>query len=494
MTKTTPSISFLFIYLFAALVVGGVTFIVSPTNVYAEWCQTGGAYGDDPDCPPDEDEVEGVPVCKPRGTTVSCKYTPKSGSRESRRPTTLVVEKTGGGAEAGYVGSVWPFTSSFTRSGEYENYQTIDCGGDCRETQQIRESDQMTIWLKAEPTSSGAQFVKWSEPEKGYRDMEVCGTNEFCVTSVDSGNTRTVVAQFNPTYKALGVRTTGDGSGTVTGDGYNDDINCSGISTTSPGCRDVDRSTSIYADWNLTATPDEGSEFVKWSRETLDNRSDCGATNTCRVWTSDRILIDAEFTSKDPPEDEDSPTESEPDPEYYDITVTKVGPGASQSRVYSKDGQIGCGTDCAGAWKEDSRVYLRARAADGYEFVKWSGYGGCNGKRTRYCNFTANRDADFTARFTREELPPPKIDEFYADPLWISRGGDTVLYWTTSGTVDSCSLSSPRGTRSNVSSPYNGDIVQNIEQVTEYTLTCENQDNSASSSTKVYVLPVYQEF
>jgi hypothetical protein len=204
------------------------------------------------------------------------------------------------------------------------------------------------VTLTATPTA-GNIFVGWSG--------SICsGSVPTCVVTMDGA--KSVTATFN-TSSALTVALVG--TGTVTSDSGG--ISCS--AATSSLCSANYVSTALVT---LTATPDAGSSFVRWS-------GDCvGSTMTCAVTMSAARNVTATFSANK-------------------ITVTKDGTGTGT--VTSNSGGINCGLSCSANYLSGTLVTLTAAPDATSSFAGWSG--DCAGSAT--CVVTMSAVRNVTATF-----------------------------------------------------------------------------------------------
>ncbi len=242
---------------------------------------------------------------------------------------TLKVKKTGTG-----TGKV---TSSPTG---------IDCGSDCEEA--YEEGKEVTLTASAD---AGSTFVKWTGD---------CTGSGTCKVTMSAA--REVTAEFKTAAKSeftLKVKKTGSGKVTSSPAGIDCPSNC----------------VEVYEEGKeitLTATPDAGFEFVKWT-------GDCTGSGACKVTMSaDREVI-AEFNLAAKPK--------------FTLKVKKTGTGTG--KVTSAPAGIDCGSDCEEPYEEGKHVTLTATPDAGSEFVKWTG--ACTG--TGICKVTMSAAREATAEF-----------------------------------------------------------------------------------------------
>ena len=170
--------------------------------------------------------------------------------------------------------------------------------------------------------------------------------------------------QYN-TYVTIKVRVIG--SGTVTSD------------FTGIDCREGEDNIfyKCYFSWlwgysvTLTATPDAGHQFIKWTN--------CSSSTNASILVNlfdPEYLCEAWFLVPDPP---------------YTLEVSKTGSGS----VTSSSPGIICGSDCSEVYNSITEVTLTANPEPYSVFTGWSGY--CSGAST--CEITMNHDVSVSATF-----------------------------------------------------------------------------------------------
>jgi hypothetical protein len=130
----------------------------------------------------------------------------------------------------------------------------------------------------------------------------------------------------------------------------------------------------------LTASPAEGSEFLKWAGA-------CTGTGPCQVTISAAKSVTAVFKA--------TPT--------YRLLVAKSGTGQGTVTSSPPIEAIDCGSVCEAKLQAGTEVELIATPGPGSEFFKWSG--ACAGAGT--CKVTMN--AARTIHATFKELPSFKL-------------------------------------------------------------------------------------
>jgi len=169
-----------------------------------------------------------------------------------------------------------------------------------------------------------------------------------------------VTATFNPGFPTYILRVIkgGSGSGTVTSDPLG--IDC-GVD-----CAQQGLSTRM----TLTAQPDDGSLFARWSG------GGCAGTGlTCTVDMTATRTITAIFNSATI---------------ANLLIVSKAGAGSGM--VTSSPAGIQCGTNCTESYLPTVFVTLTALPASGSTFTGWSGSEFCPMNATRTCRLRM-RDA-----------------------------------------------------------------------------------------------------
>ena len=249
----------------------------------------------------------------------------------------LTVEKTGTGD--GEVSSAPP---------------GIACGATC--SAEFDEGAEVTLTATPE---AGSTFAGWSGA--------CSGTGECTVTMSEATE---VKAEFTALPKfSLAVSTLGTGTGTVTSSPAG--IEC-GVK-----CSEEFSETSKV---KLTAAPEAGSKFVKWSGEACDGST----ASVCEVtMPSGELKVEAEFAEV----------------VTVPLTVVKTGNG----KVTSSPVGIECGAKCSEEF-EPGTVTLTAAPETGYEFAGWIG---CKSTGPTTCEVEVIAATEVTAVFLKAALQGP---------------------------------------------------------------------------------------
>jgi lysozyme len=125
----------------------------------------------------------------------------------------------------------------------------------------------------------------------------------------------------------------------------------------------------------LTATPDPGAVFLRWSGACS------GSSPTCSVTTLGKKTVTATFG--------------------YPLSASAAGPGGGI--VSSSPAGISCASTCSRVFPAGSSVSLTATPDGASEFDSWSG--DCVGLDANACTVTLDRPRSVTASFT--DLGPP---------------------------------------------------------------------------------------
>jgi uncharacterized repeat protein (TIGR02543 family) len=222
----------------------------------------------------------------------------------------------------------------------------INCGNDCEQTY---ASGGQTITLTA-AASTGSIFTGWSG------DCTVVTTNpKTCKTTISGA--KTLTANFDLIVYKLTVNK--DGNGTISSVP-------TGIDCGSDCTEDYLPRTSV----TLTATPDTGHKFIKWT-------GGCsGTVITCTVTMSAAKTVNATFTP------------------VFPLTVSKTGIGTGKVTATGINCDTSATPDCTETYLKDARVTLTAAATPGSRFTGWSG--ACTGTT---CSVTMNEAKNVTANF-----------------------------------------------------------------------------------------------
>ncbi len=210
----------------------------------------------------------------------------------------------------------------------------------------------------------GYEFVEWTG--------DVVSTNQTIQIEVDGDKAVRAVFQVSEeTYYTLNVATTGEGS-------------------VIPETQSWLEGTIV----TLTAAPGTGYVFSNWSGDAS------GISNSVDVLMDSDKSVVANFV------------EDDPEPVYYDLTVTVEGQGSV--------------SPTSGTYEEGSVVTLTATPDDGYIFSEWSG--DANGSSSSV-SVIINSDISVVATFI-EDIPGP----VYFDLIVNVIGNGTVS--TTGGTYE----------------------------------------------------------
>lgn len=158
-------------------------------------------------------------------------------------------------------------------------------------------------------------------------------------------------------WQSMSVVRSGNGEGTVAGNG----INCGQICVFG-----YPYNTEI----TLTAQAEQGSTFVGWEGA-------CTGTGPCKIAVNAALKVTAQFSSPNP---------------RYTVRVSKGGRGTG---TVSGPG-LDCGNTCTTRVLEGSLIVLQATGATGSEFAKWSG--ACEGQPAT-CRLLVNETRSTMALF-----------------------------------------------------------------------------------------------
>jgi hypothetical protein len=158
---------------------------------------------------------------------------------------------------------------------------------------------------------------------------------------VGSGSEGAVVYEFGALTELfeLEVEKSGEGSGTVHGEGIDCGTGCS---------REVAEGELV----ELTATADPGSRFVEWT-------GDCTGSTSCEFEMDGPKAVTAIFEK------------------VSDFTLAVAKTGIGSGTVTSSPAGIDCGSACNAAYEQGQAVTLTPAASAGSEFKGWSG--ACSG-------------------------------------------------------------------------------------------------------------------
>jgi Fe-S cluster biogenesis protein NfuA len=296
----------------------------------------------------------------------------------------LKVKKTGTGS--GKVESTAPLSPK------------ISCGTECEK--EFEEGTKVTLVQSA---AAGSKFSEWSGACTGT------GTCEVTMSAA-----KEVSARFDlvPKFK-LTVSKSGTGAGTVASTPAG--VECGGTCSA-----EFEAGTEV----ELTASPEEGSEFLKWGGA-------CSGTGSCQVTMSTAKSVSATFKA--------IPT--------HKLTVAKSGTG--QGRVVSSPPitAIDCGTVCEAKLQAGTEVELIATPDPGSEFFKWSG--ACAG--TGPCEVTMSAGKSVHATF--KEAPKFMLSVIKTGPGSVTSSpagiecGTQCAHEYSAGTALTLSATPARGYR-----------------------------------------------
>ena len=221
----------------------------------------------------------------------------------------------------------------------------IECGGTCKAEFEAGAEVELT----ASP-EEGSEFLKWGG---------ACSGTGSCQVTMSTAKSVSATFRPIPTYRLL-VQKSGNGQGRV---------------TSAPPIAAIDCGSACEARFEagavveLTATPDPGSEFFKWSGA-------CAGAGPCEVTMSAGKTVHATFKAT---------------PKLM-LSVTKTGPGA----VTSSPAGIECGAQCAHEYSAATALTLSATPARGYRLEGWSG---CDSATGATCALTIKSARSVSATF-----------------------------------------------------------------------------------------------
>jgi Leucine-rich repeat (LRR) protein len=195
-------------------------------------------------------------------------------------------------------------------------------------------------------------------------------SNNCGLTAYDSAQ-ELILNQKDPSWKALNPNcpiSTGNYEVTVNkiGNGFG----------TAMGNGSFSAGTTI----NLTAIPDNDSEFAGWSPSPCNNSFLMPSTN---------LICSATFTLK-----------------QFSLNINKPSNGTITGNG------IDCGSNCKGTYEINSKVTLTATPANGFEFSNWSGdCSGTNSSLTLTIDKAKNCSANFTQQPTVSKTDCNKVTE-----------------------------------------------------------------------------------
>jgi len=222
---------------------------------------------------------------------------------------------------------------------------------------------------------------------------------------------RTVTASFNtppPSTFPLAVTVTGNGTVRSQPAGIDCGSTCNAAFAAN---------TSVV----LSATPAAGQVLTGWGGACT------GAGQSCSVTMSQARSVSAVFAATPPVQ--------------RTLSVTRSGSGVVRSQPVGID----CGSDCSGAFGDDSSVVLSATPSSGQRFTGWTG--ACSGSAAT-CTLTMSTNRNVGATFAAAPAAPtwrtPQLlesnnDFNVADRVLtaVSPRGDAIVMWEQSdGTPD----------------------------------------------------------
>jgi PKD repeat protein len=205
--------------------------------------------------------------------------------------------------------------------------------------------------------------LKAQEPA-GLRSASVFPCNTILGFCQPLDDTSYRIEDVPPPNFTLTVKKSGNGSGTVTGQG----VNCG------PTCSAAYKSGILVT---LTPTPAQGSTFGGWSG------CDSVSGNKCSVKMNSNRTITANFNRT---------------LQTFTLTVTKQGNG---SGTVTGNG-ITCGADCSESYQKGTSVMLTATSMSGSTFGSWSG---CDSVSGSTCTVAVNSNRTVTVSFSSQQLP-----------------------------------------------------------------------------------------
>jgi Fe-S cluster biogenesis protein NfuA len=336
------------------------------------------------------------PACKSpykEGTKVTLTETPGPGQQfdgwgtpQCDESTATTCQVTIGSGDEGVTASFIPkakpkFKLSVAKAGAGKVTSTpagIDCGSACS----FEYEEGKEVELKETP-EAGSEFVKWSG---------ACSGSGIC--KVTMSEARSITAEFKLIPKAkfvLKVKTTGSGTGKVTGPGIDCGATCEA---------EFEEGTKVTLAQSATA----GSKFIEWSGA-------CTGSGSCEVTMSAAKEVSAKFDLVP----------------KFKLTVAKTGTGTGA--VTSSPAGISCGATCSAEYESGKEVELKETPEAGSEFVKWGG--ACSG--TGNCKVTMSSTKEVSAEF--KLIPKAKFK------LTVAKSGTGAGTVTSTPAGISCGVS-----------------------------------------------------
>lgn len=195
----------------------------------------------------------------------------------------------------------------------------ITCGDTCKCLLPYNTINKLTV-----SANQNYEFLGWSGSD------DDSSSNSCTVTMLTHKN---IFANFKHVKKTLTIQKTGTGFGTVKN--LNIGVNCGSICI-----YDFDYDSNI----ELIATPNTGSEFIKWENE------DTSIDNKAFLKLTDNKTIIAEFNIL-----------------KYTLDITIVGSG----NIKDPNNNIDCNLNCSKIFNYGDLINLVATPNSGYTFSKW---------------------------------------------------------------------------------------------------------------------------
>ena len=236
----------------------------------------------------------------------------------------FVVGDTGGDDGTTEVQTTQRFTLAVEKVGDGAGTVTgangaIDCGSECSE--ELEAGRTVTLTAEAGP---GSEFGGW--------DRVGCDGEESCTVTLDGDVTvQAAFGRVPPENAVLSVKFRGGGSGSVSVDGIDCDVDCTKM---------FEAGSTV----TLTAVAGEGSAFVGW-----EDVATCGEEASCDVTLDGDTTAGARF---------------EP---VVTLSVKKAGGGT----VTSDPAGIDCGKTCNAGFAKGTEVTLTPVPDDGWAFAGW---------------------------------------------------------------------------------------------------------------------------
>jgi hypothetical protein len=245
-------------------------------------------------------------------------------------------------------------------SGRVTRGLTIDCPGECVETQEAGT----TVRVTATP-AEGSRFVRWEDADC---EKERQGALTCTVTLRGTTVLGAVFEQLPPPkeLKRLEVERRGSGSGRVT----------RGTAIACPA--DCDELLEPGTSVTLTATAADGSVFVRW--EGVECAEGTRDSVTCTVTVNENTTVVAAFDVRE-----------------FILTVERTG---NANGTVTGGTALNCPDACTERFASGTSVTLQATASEGAEFTGWEGVTCADGSTDEpTCTFTVTDDTTVRAGF-----------------------------------------------------------------------------------------------